>query len=209
MRGSSQRLTRKSDICSLNTRANSYKMSQECLVCVEPVIVTELACRHDVHLRCIAMSGQNVCPVCRQPVQFTQELELLYQSRLAEILRERAQQQTQESAQLARELHRQEQQERRRIRDEDEDPNQVPFIVNHRRFRVTLTEQVDGPTYAGDLMLAINQIMIDTSERNRREFTTSPIALRLFNLIIQLNSISAESGLSVSQLCSVIENTQS
>ena len=86
-------------------------MSQECLVCVEPVIQSELACRHDVHLRCIAMSGQNVCPVCRQPVQFDQELELLYQSRLAEIVRERAQQQTQESAQLARDLQRQEVQE--------------------------------------------------------------------------------------------------
>jgi len=183
-------------------------MSQECLVCVEPVIQSELACRHDVHLRCIAMSGQNVCPVCRQPVQFDQELELLYQSRLADILRERAQQQTQESAQLARDLQRQEVQEARRMVRYEEEPNQVPLIVNHRRFRVTLTEEVDGPTDAGDLMLAINQIMIYTSERNRREFTTSPIAFRLFNLIIQLNGLSAESGLSVSQLCSVIENTQ-
>lgn len=183
-------------------------MSQECLVCVEPVIQSELACRHDVHLRCIAMSGQNMCPVCRQPVQFEPELQRLYQSRLDEIQRERAQQQSQESAQLARDLQRQEvQQARRAARDEDA-PNQVPFIVNHRRFRVTLTEEVDGPTDAGDLMLAINQIMMDTSDRSRREFTTSPVALRLFNLIIQLNGMSAETGLSVSQLCSVIENTQ-
>ena len=182
-------------------------MSQDCIVCVEPVIQTELPCRHDVHLRCIALSGQNMCPVCRQPVQFDEVLQRLYEQRLQENQRELSQQQTQESVQLAHDLQREEMQTaRRRMRDED---NIASLMINNRRFRVTITEDPDGPMDAGDLMIAINQVMMYTSERNRREFTASSNVLKLYSLIIELNRLSAETGLSVAQLCSVIELTQS
>ena len=43
---------------------------EDCVCCCEPV-KTKLVCGHDIHLKCVAMTGLAKCPLCRAEVEIT------------------------------------------------------------------------------------------------------------------------------------------
>ena len=178
---------------------------EDCLVCTEAFQEARvLRCNHAIHLRCIALSGDARCPVCRIDVSETieehPELRAILQQRQQQIQQEREQQQTQESVQLARQLqHEPEPEERRRIHGR--------MMRFHGRIFAVRLEESEEPLDAGDCMLGVNQIMYNIHNQIR-EFSVDSRVLQLYQIIHELNEVSAETGLNISQLCNIIENTQ-
>ena len=197
-------------------------MSEDCVVCTEPLDGSrEIACGHPVHLRCIAESGQQHCPVCRGPVHFSQELHSIYERRRDEHETERRNQQSQESLELARRL---------RDEDEDDDDDEPPRYRDRRRWRpmndgsgrlwrpsqaahhggraqIRVRVQ-DGALDQGDMILQLNQLMMDINDLTR----TTPIEadariVRLYEMVVSLNTIAAETGLTLGQICDVVSST--
>ncbi len=102
--------------------------SDDCLVCTEPLNGARLSvCRHEVHERCVAQSGQTSCPVCRQHIHFSAENQLIYEQQNRLNVEEQAFQNAQASLQAARDLHR-------RL-NEQEDLERIPV---RRRAQVNL-----------------------------------------------------------------------
>ena len=186
----------------------------DCVVCTERMERLETTCNHWVHLRCIAMSGQDTCPACRAPVQFNaQDQELFYERRDANT-RERIAREQEESLRLARQLQR-----RMRDGDDDEDGQEEPDVpapgplrriimldVEGQRFEVRSVESDDG-IQLDDYILQVNQMFHHVANR-QRHFEADPRVVMMYSVIHKLNQISAETGLSINQLCDVIMNSQ-
>jgi hypothetical protein len=172
----------------------------ECIVCTESLDQL-LPCGHAIHTRCIARSGQNTCSVCRREVTFESEDNTVYQEAIQRNEQERIQREQNESIALARQLQRQ-------LRTEPEEPVERRYVtnINGTTFRINPTN-VDGVLDVGDCMLQVNQLMYNISNR-QRQFDCDMRVFNLYRVIMQLNEVSAETGLSITQLCSVIENTQ-
>ena len=98
--------------------------SDDCLVCTEPLNGARLSvCRHEVHERCVAQSGQTSCPVCRQHIHFSEENQRIYEQQNRLNIEEQARQNAQASLQAARELQRQ-------LEEEDlEDDEDGPLVI--------------------------------------------------------------------------------
>jgi len=206
-------------------------MSEDCVVCTEELQAgSQPECQHPVHLRCIAQSGLDICPVCRQQVHFPVELQDLYEQRRTQIANERAAEQNTNDRQLARELQQQEQRQprrmtRRRVAQMNEaqgdaiDPapaqpvaldipdDAIIMRFNNTRFTIRPLPVAEGAMTPEDMMLAVNSIMYNVANRVQT-FECDQRALQLYQFIINLNEVSALTGLTTSQLCSVIENTQ-
>lgn len=171
---------------------------QACVVCTEHVENIELACRHVVHLACIARSGQNVCPACRSVVQFDAENQALYEQQRQSNEQERIQREQNESLALARQLANQ----RENVHYQD---NIITVDINRRMYRVTLRDIAPGAIDANDLMLQVNQVLHHINS-NARSFEADERALELATLVVKMNRISATTNLSIAQLVSIIEN---
>jgi len=209
-------------------------MSEDCVVCTEELQAgSQPECQHPVHLRCIAQSGLDICPVCRQQVHFPVELQGLYEQRRTQIANERAAEQNTNDRQLARELQQQEQRQPRRmtrrrvarvaqmneaqvealdpatlIQAQPDIPDDAIIMrFNNTRFTIRPLPVAEGAMTPEDMMLAVNSIMYNVANRVQT-FECDQRALQLYQFIINLNEVSALTGLSTSQLCSVIENTQ-
>lgn len=182
----------------------------ECIVCTEELQEENRpACGHPVHLRCIALAGQQVCSVCRQPVTFTPELQQLFEqhqqaNEAARVAREQS-----ESIALARQLQRQ---ELRGGRDEGEEdsPRRVRFRVGMNVYRVRLESPAGGEGAIDymELMLQLNQFMHNINNRVI-EFTADPRVMELWDLLQSVNRLSATTGLTATQVCSILENNAS
>jgi hypothetical protein len=210
-----------------NSTEAATTQEEDCLVCTEAFVgVSELQCTHKIHLRCIALSGDARCPVCRVDVSLNiannPELQELLVQRQQQIQRERQQQQTQEDVQVARDLHRdlhrqdiREVFRRRRVDDTNEEEREefhaprIRFITpaGFIHYITPLPETTDGAMDVGDCMLAINQIMMNINQQTR-QFEADRRMVNLYTVILKLNEISALTGLNITQLCSIIENTQ-
>ena len=173
-----------------------------CAVCSEAFTDQALPCQHTIHLRCIAMAGQNVCSLCRQPVVFPSELQALFEQRRDANERERLAREQSESLALARRLQR----EAHREAHHEERPNTVRVQIDHLVFTIELSEAQQGALDVGDMMLQTNQALHNINNRVMR-FQCDERVLSLVQIVRKLNAISAESNLSLSQLCSIIENS--
>jgi hypothetical protein len=165
---------------------------QECAVCTESITLP-LLCGHYIHPTCVAKSGQNQCSICRTELVFAEQDQQTYlthktQNDLAKIQQEQA-----ESITLARRL-------------ENENPPEIIRIrINSRTYHITLEEDTDAPILAADMMLQVNAIMHNIQNR-QMHFRTSEPALELYRIIMDLNRVSATSGLSIPQIWEVVEN---
>ncbi len=176
----------------------------ECHVCLEPLQELSLVCRHAIHPSCIAKSGKHHCSVCQVPVEFTAEDEQVFQSAKNLNDQERVRQEQSDSLALARMLQAQNNGDGS---DNDEDVEEVRGAVlhtNNRMYRIAFSD-ILGAIDAGDLMLQVNQIMHNIQNRVLT-FTTDERALELFKLISIVNQIAATTGLTVPQICGIVEN---
>jgi hypothetical protein len=215
---------------------------EECCVCTD-LLINKLSCGHAVHPSCIAKAGQNTCPVCRSPVEFDAEDQALYEHHARQLQFERVRSEQQASAELARQLTRQDRDQARqeyrsqisraRIRrapvqvesepdteeiseDEEQQVREIPpparlerqddntqsFVFGHRRFRIRVNEVDDGIS-EDNLALALNSLMYHVNN-NDQNFEADSRAVQLYSAVLQLNAVSALSGLSVAQLTNVI-----
>ena len=171
---------------------------EDCLICTEEC-KTALECSHYIHLKCIAQSGQNTCSICRKEVAFADEDEKTYQAARQRNEEEKKQRETAESIALAQQINTEINGRRRRPQRE------VAMIrVNNRSLEITV-QRHDGYLPADDLMLQLNQLMFQVSER-QRDITADLRVINLYNVMMDLNSISAHTGLGLRELCGIIEN---
>ena len=173
----------------------------ECHVCLEPLQELSLVCRHAIHPSCIAKSGKHHCSVCQVPVEFNAEDEQVFQSAKNLNDQARVRQEQSDSIALAHLLQAQ------NDGDEDEDVGEQRGAVlrtNNRMYRIAFSD-ILGALDAGDLMLQVNQIMHNIQNRVL-SFTTDERALELFQLIATVNRIAATTGLTVPQICGIVEN---
>jgi hypothetical protein len=173
----------------------------ECHVCLEPMEELLLVCRHAIHPSCIAKSGKHNCSVCQVPVVFNAEDEQVFQSAKTLNDQTRVRQEQSDSLALAQLLSR------GGGSDDDvdvEDVRGVVLHINNRVYRITFSD-ILGAIDAGDLTLQVNQIMHNIQNRVQT-FTTDERALELFKLISIVNQIAATTGLSVPQICGIVEN---
>ena len=171
----------------------------ECHVCLEPLHELSLVCRHAIHPACIAKSGKHHCSVCQVPVEFNAEDEQVFES--AKILNDQARvrQEQSDSLALAQLLSQ--------GGGSDNDVEEVRGAVlhiNNRVYRIAFSDILRA-IEAGDLMLQVNQIMHNIQNRVL-SFTTDERALELFQLIATVNRIAATTGLTVPQICGIVEN---
>lgn len=65
--------------CVYHEQTISFKFEKpdECIICLESLTTTDrpLDCGHWIHTSCVALSGKDVCPVCRQQVHTLSENE--------------------------------------------------------------------------------------------------------------------------------------
>jgi hypothetical protein len=167
----------------------------ECDVCTEPLDSQELACGHHVHLHCIARSGQNSCPVCRREVTFTADDQAEYERVREANQEETRQREANESIALARQLQNTEEPQARQVR----------VTIMNTRYHITFRDVANGGVSADDLMLQLNLLVYNVSN-HVQAFEIDERAWELYQLMTDMNRISATTGLSVQQLCSIIEN---
>lgn len=175
----------------------------ECLVCLEPLAGVELACNHLIHARCLALSGQDTCSVCRRQHTFSADLQPLYEEHVRLNNEERMRREQQESIALARRLQRE---QPRDNNEEVQEINVQRLRINNRNFFITLRDSEDAIDYM-DLMLQVNSIMHNINSNTTR-FEVDRRAFQLYTLIIKVNEISATTGCNLQQIWSIIENTQ-
>ncbi len=176
---------------------DDVQLLDECLVCTDRC-QQALPCGHSIHLNCIAMSGQTTCSLCRKDVEhlFNDQQRECYIKRKTEIEKERKEAEQRESLRLAHQLQR-----------ENQHPQHQEIAMlryNGRTHRVTLNPIMEGMT-SDELMLELNQIMVNVNNRVL-EFTTDQRALELYKVLVDLNRISAMTGLTVSDCCNIIQN---
>lgn len=181
----------------------------ECIVCTDELNAVEVACNHQVHLRCIALSGQNTCPVCRQAVQFNNELQRLFEEHQRRNQEHFERMQMNESRDLAQQLRAEDGVEEG---EDEEEPQrfQRNFQIlrggNGMQYRVEVQEvNRDRVPDVGDLMLEVNNILVQMSN-NTRNFQASEDAVALYEVMMLINRVSATSGLSVDQVCTIVQN---
>jgi hypothetical protein len=103
--------------------SESSSSSLECIVCLEAMESSTLPCQHNVHTRCIALSGQNKCSVCRRDIVFTDEQDQqIFAEKVREMEQENERQNARASETLARYL-----------------ANQVP-ANSRERFRMVINQ---------------------------------------------------------------------
>jgi hypothetical protein len=83
-----------------------------------------------------------------------------------------------------------------------EHPNTQSFVFGHRRFRIIVNEPDDAIS-EDNLAMALNSLMYHVNN-NDQNFEADSRAIQLYAAVLQLNSVSALSGLSVTQLTNVI-----
>jgi hypothetical protein len=169
---------------------------EDCLICTEEC-KTALECSHYIHLKCIAQSGQNTCSICRKEVAFADEDEKTYQAARQRNEEEKKQRETAESIALAQQINTEINGRRRR-------QDLAVVRANNRDVQI-IVQRNDGYLPADDLMLQLNQLMFQVSER-QRDITADLRVINLYNVMMDLNSISAHTGLGLRELCGIIEN---
>ena len=170
---------------------------ETCPVCSEEFQQeVALECGHLVHRRCIAYAGQDICPICRQgPIQFNVDDQVLFQQRRTQLQQQRVAQEHSDSLALARQLSQ-----------AAEPPhNRVRYRFNNQTFQIDLINRWEGVADYQDIMLELNRILMNLNQRVIR-FEADTRAWDLVDFVMQMNRMSANTGLSVSQLCSIIEN---
>ena len=171
-----------------NETNKTIETNEECLVCTEQC-VEPLACGHSIHQKCIAMSGQSTCSVCRKEIQFNEEDQALYEKQKSQIEKERKEQEHRDSIRLAHQLQRELNGSNGSNRTTDEDILNVAILkYNGRNFRVTLRPMIDALS-SDELMLQLNSIMYNINNKVL-SFTTDQRALELYKVLVDMNRIS-------------------
>ncbi len=175
--------------------------SEDCAICLEEC-KHPLPCKHYIHTRCIALSGQNTCSICRAQVHFSREDQQEYDKKRAENEEEKRQRELNESLTLANQLQREmnrggggHQVHRNR--------NMLHLEVYDKQFRVTLTPS-DAPLPADELMLQLNQVMVHVAT-NRREFTADRRVIDVYKIMMDLNRVSATTGVEIKDICNIFQ----
>lgn len=179
---------------SENDDEDSMVDENACTVCLEPLEHNELPCQHQVHLACIARSGQNSCPLCRREVTFTGPLQELFERERQAVEEARRAREHNESLALVRQLV-----------NEDRPSQMVRLHENGHMFRIRLVPSIAGPVDPMDLMLQVNQTQLNINNRVT-SFDVDPCVFELFQLLRKVNHMSATTGLTVAQICSIVEN---
>jgi len=172
--------------------------SNECLICTEEC-KTALPCSHMIHSLCIAKSGQSTCSVCRTEVVFTQEEKEEFYRAKQDNEEEKRQRELNESLTLAQEINRQ-------INEPVRPRQNVQVIsVNGRRHRVEILNR-DGALHADEMMLQLNALMVGLAGNTETNIITADRrVIDLYFVMIEMNTISANTGLNVGDLCRIIE----
>ena len=162
----------------------------ECSVCIEEC-KTMLDCRHRVHLECIARSGKQECPLCKQQVTLPPSLKTVCDRTKREMEQERKEQDTQESLRVAAELQRQLQ-----------PPRVTVLTFPTHRMRVTIDPEpirwnVD------EFTMEVCRLMMNSNTRTMSMNTTQSV-VNAFQLIYSLNRLSVETGLNTEDLANVL-----
>ena len=50
----------------------------QCCICDELYEETKLECGHEIHMKCIAMSGKDHCPICKHSIKIPEEYQELF-----------------------------------------------------------------------------------------------------------------------------------
>ena len=174
---------------------------EECAICLEEC-KQPLACNHYIHARCIALSGQNTCSICRASIQFSVEDQREFQRKKSENEEEKKQREMNESLTLANQLQREinrggGQQDRRQQR------NTLLLEVYNRQYQVTLTPG-DMPIPQEELMMQLNQVMVHVAN-NRRQFSADRRVIELYKVMMDMNRVSATTGVDIKDICNIFQ----
>lgn len=184
---------KKSSILIEDHKDESSEDDNDCTVCANEC-TNKLHCGHLIHYECIAKSGKKECPICRKNVNLPYYLEHEFRAALESKEKYLKQQQEEMSLQQARELQRQENRPARQ-------QNSITIRYGERQTRVLLND--DGELSLDRMFIETSQISLALHTRSR-EIEVARNSFKLWQLFMNMNEISAETGVEFESLLGIL-----
>jgi len=175
---------------TLHKEETSDEEEDLCTVCLDEC-KSPLPCNHNIHLMCIAKSGKSECPLCKANVTLPQDLSTICEKTRQQFEMERKQQEERESADLARQLQRQEQARR---------TTTLSFPTH--RMRITIDPEPDRWN-EDDFTMEVARLMMN-SHSAVTQMNSYQSVIDTFQLVYSLNRLSMNTGLSSEQLANIL-----